>query len=84
MVGFGILFWGILVCGTKDFGGISQDNQPIAFYRGKLNPAQVNYKTTEKELLSIVETLKELRSILVGQQIKVYTNHKSITYKSDG
>jgi len=61
---------------------ISQNNKPIAFYSRKLNPAQVNYTTTERELLSIVETLKEFRNILLGQQIKVYTNHKILTYKS--
>ena len=37
---------------------ISQDNCPIAFYSHKLQPAQVRYTTTERELLSIVETLK--------------------------
>ena len=48
---------------------ISQDDKPIAFYSSKLNPAQVNYTTSERELLSIVETLKVLRNILLGQQI---------------
>jgi hypothetical protein len=38
---------------------ISQDNKPIAFYSRKLNPAQTRYTVTERELLSIVETLKE-------------------------
>ena len=37
---------------------ISQDGRSIAFYSRKLNPAQTRYTTTEKELLSIVETLK--------------------------
>ena len=38
---------------------ISQDGKPIAFYSRKLNPAQTRYTTTERELLSIVETLKK-------------------------
>ena len=58
---------------------INQDNKPIAFYSRKLNPAQVCYTTIERELLSIEETLKELRNILLGQQIKVYTDRKNLT-----
>ena len=61
---------------------ISQDNKPIAFSSRKLNPAQVNYATTERELLSIVETVKEFRNMLLGQQIKVYTKHKNLIHNS--
>ena len=39
------------------------------------------YTTTKKELLAIVETLKEFRNILMGQNIKVYSDHKKLTYK---
>ena len=61
---------------------ISQNNKPIAFYSRKLQPAQTRYTTTERELLSIVETLKEFKNILLGQQIVVHTDHKNLTYKN--
>ena len=47
------------------------------FYLQKLNDAQKCYTTTEKELLAIVETLKEFKNILLGQRIVVYTDHKN-------
>jgi hypothetical protein len=61
---------------------ISQDNHPIAFYSRKLQPAQIRYTTTERELLSIVETLKEFQNILLGQQIVVHTDHQNLTHKN--
>jgi hypothetical protein len=54
----------------------------VAFYSRKLQSAQTRYTTTEREMLSIVETLKDLRNILLGQQIKVHTDHENLTYKN--
>ena len=63
-------------------GVISQDGKPIAFYSRKLNDAQTRYTTTERELLSIVETLKAYRNILLGHDIVVHTDHKNLVYKT--
>ena len=59
---------------------ISQENKPIAFFSRKLNSAQKNYTTTEKELLSIVECVKEFRNILFGYPIRVFSDHKNLVH----
>ena len=61
---------------------IAQEGKPIAFYSRRLTSAQEKYTTTERELLAIVETLKEFRNILLGQKIIVHTDHQNLTYKN--
>ncbi len=58
---------------------ITQDNRPIVFFSRKLSKTQQKYSVTEIELLAIVETLKEFKGILWGQNIKGYTDHKNLT-----
>ena len=60
---------------------IMQAGKPIAYYSRKLTTAQLNYMTTEQELLAIVETLKEFCNISIGQRIVVYTDHQNLPYK---
>ncbi|MGH7954719.1 MAG: Ty3/Gypsy family RNase HI domain-containing protein, partial [Gloeomargaritales cyanobacterium] len=61
---------------------IKQDSHPIAYYSRKLTPTQQRYTTIEKELLSIVETLKEFKTILFGMKLNVCTDHKNLTHQN--
>ena len=47
-----------------------------------LNQAQTRYTTTNREFLSIVQTLKEFRNILCGQRTKVQIDLENLTYKT--
>ena len=58
---------------------IIQKVKPITFYSRKLTDTQQLYKVTERELLSIVETLKYFRTILLGRKLRIYTGHKNLT-----
>ena len=45
-----------------------------------LNDAQLNYATTEKELLAIVFAFDKFRPYLIGNKVIVHTNHSAIKY----
>jgi hypothetical protein len=57
---------------------ITQDNRPLAFWSRKLTKTQKKYSVIEIELLAIVEVPKELKGMLWGQRVKVYTDHKNL------
>jgi len=45
-----------------------------------LTGAQLNYATTEKELMAVVFVIDKFRSYLVGGKIIVYTDHAALKY----
>jgi hypothetical protein len=62
---------------------IVQDICPVAYYSRKLNCAQHNYATIDKELLCVVATLKEFQSTVLGAELHIYTDHKNILNVGD-
>ena len=61
-------------------GVLSQEGKALSYFSKKFNSAQERYTVTAKELLAIVETLKAFRNILLGNKIRIYTDHKNLTY----
>ncbi|KAL4385534.1 hypothetical protein GQ457_15G016780 [Hibiscus cannabinus] len=53
---------------------------PIYYASKTLNDAQVNYTTTEKELLAVIFASDKFRSYLIGAKVIVYTDHFPIKY----
>ncbi|RDY03450.1 Retrovirus-related Pol polyprotein, partial [Mucuna pruriens] len=58
----------------------------IVYASWTMDSAQLNYTTTEKELLAIVFALDKFRSYLLGSKIIIFTNHVALRFllkKSD-
>ncbi|MCH80246.1 hypothetical protein A2U01_0001012, partial [Trifolium medium] len=77
-----------IMCDASDYAvgtvlGQCKDKKLHAIYYASrtLDEAQINYATTEKELLAVVFTIDKFLSYLSGSKIIVYTNHAAI---SDG
>ena len=54
--------------------------QVIYYASQTLNDAQLNYATTEKELLAIVFSFDKFRPYLIGNKVIVHTDHSAIKY----
>lgn len=75
------------MCDASDFAvgavlGQTKDKQhhAIAYASKTMTGAQLNYATTEKELLAVVFAIDKFRSYLVGAKIIVYTDHAALKY----
>ncbi|CAN6542469.1 unnamed protein product [Malus baccata var. baccata] len=76
-----------LMCDASDYAlgavlGQRKDKQPhVIYYASRtLNDAQLNYSTTEKELLAVVFALDKFCSYLLGTKVIIYTDHAALKY----
>ncbi|XP_058733004.1 uncharacterized protein LOC131604588 [Vicia villosa] len=76
-----------IMCDASDYAvgavlGQRKDKKlHVIYYASRtLDEAQMNYATTEKELLAVVFALDKFRSYLVGAKIIIYTDHAAIRY----
>jgi transposase InsO family protein len=74
---------------TSDFalgGVLSQvidgEARAVAFYSRQLSPAEQNYEVYDRELLAIIECMKEWRHFLMGakEKVTIFCDHKNLTY----
>ena len=53
---------------------------PMAFFSRKLSPAELNYSTFDRELLSAYSAIRHFRHMLEGRQFTLFTDHKPLVH----
>jgi hypothetical protein len=61
---------------------IIKEGRPVAYFLQELTQSQQNYTTMEKEMLFIISTLKEFQGMLLGVDIRVFMDHKNLTFNT--
>ena len=56
---------------------------PLSYTSRTLNSAEINYSTIEKELLSIVWSIKHFRPYIYGRKFYVLSDHKPLVWLSN-
>ena len=76
-----------IMCDASDYAvgavlGQRKDNRPYAIYYAShtMDEAQLNYATTEKELLAVIFAIDKFRSYLTGSKVIVFTDHAALKY----
>ena len=76
-----------IMCDASDYAigsvlGQRKDNRlHVIYYASRtLSEAQLNYTTTEKEMLAVVFAVDKFRSYLLGSKIIIYTDHSAIRH----
>ena len=74
-----------LMCDATDYaiGAVLGQKRERIFqviHYASLNDAQLNYATTEKELLAIVFAFDKFGPYLIGNKVIVHTDHSAIEY----
>nr|GFB12674.1 reverse transcriptase domain-containing protein [Tanacetum cinerariifolium] len=54
--------------------------RPIHYASKTMNQAEINYTTTEKEMLAVVYAFEKFRSYLIMNKSIVYTDHSALKY----
>ncbi len=58
---------------------IIQEGRPVAYFSFKLSMSQQNYTTLEKDILSIIATLKEFE-VYSSKDIHIFTEHENLMF----